>query len=98
VAANLLKACLPGSNTTINGLPGWQGYYTAPYNTDDFLIKVNHTFNPAQQLAITYFNSSGLTAARGGSSNVPYASQQQFWRQQNAVINHTWDNLTQHRE
>src|SRR5581483_4524269 len=90
VAINLLKAYLPASNTTINGLPAWQGYYTAPYNTDDFLIKINHTLNQNHQLAITYFNSSGFTSTRGGSSNVPYSSQQQFWRQQNAVINHTW--------
>jgi hypothetical protein len=90
VATNVLKAYLPGSNTTINGLPGWQGYYNSPYNTDDFLIKVNHTLTANQQLAVTYFNSSGLTSVRGGSSNVPYASQQQFWRQQNAIINHTW--------
>jgi hypothetical protein len=90
VAVNLLKSYLPAANTTVSGLPGWQGYYTAPYNTDDFLIKINHTLNANQQLAVTYFNSSGLTSVRGGSSNVPYAAQQQFWRQQNAVINHTW--------
>lgn len=89
VAINLLKSYLPTSNTTINGSPGWQGYYNAPYNTDDFLIKVNHTINSSQQLAVTYFNSSGLTSTRGGSSTVPYASQQEFWRQQNAIINHT---------
>jgi hypothetical protein len=90
VAINLLKSYLPASNTTINGSPGWEGYYNAPYNTDDFLIKLNHTISPSQQLAVTYFNCSGLTASRGGSSNVPYASQEEFWRQQNAIINHTW--------
>ncbi len=90
VATNLLKAYLPASSTTISGLPGWQGYYKSPYNTDDFLIKVNHTLTANQQLAVTYFNSSGLTAVRGGSSNVPYGAQQQLWRQQNAVMNHTW--------
>ena len=91
VAINLLKSYLPVSNTTISGSPGWQGYYNAPYNTDDFLIKLNHTIKTvSQQLAVTYFNSSGLTSIRGGSSSVPYASQQDFWRQQNAIINHTW--------
>ena len=90
VAINLLKSYLPASNTTISGSPGWQGYYNAPYNTDDFLIKLNHTISPSQQLAVTYFNSSGLTSSRGGSSNVPYASQMEFWRQQNAIVNHTW--------
>jgi hypothetical protein len=89
-AVNLLKAYLPVSNATLNGSPSWQGYFKAPYNSDDFLIKVNQRFSERQQVAVTYFNTSGLTTARGGSSNVPYATQASFWRQQNAVINHTF--------
>ena len=88
-AVNLLKAFLPASNATLNGAPSWQGYFKAPFNSDDFLIKVNQRFSDHQQLSMTYFNTSGLTTARGGSSNVPYSTQQSLWRQQNAVVNDT---------
>lgn len=89
-AVNLLKAYLPAPNATLNGAPSWQGYFTAPYNTDDFLIKLNQRFSDRHQIAVTYFNTSGYTAARGGSSNVPYSRQASLWRQQNAVINDTF--------
>jgi hypothetical protein len=89
-AIRLAAAFLPTANTTIGSSPAWQGYFNAPNNTDDFLIKINHTLTPTQQLSATYFNTSGYTTGPGGSSNVPYAAQASFYRQQNAVLNHTW--------
>ncbi len=94
VATRFMQSYLPAPNSTFSSsvgtYPSWQGYYNSPYNTDDFLLKLNHTLSANQQLSATYFNSSGFNGARGGSSNVPYSSQNMFWRQQNFVLAHTW--------
>lgn len=88
-AVALLKAYLPTANSTRNGLPSYQGYFVAPTNTDEFLVKGNLTINEKHSLAATYFNTSGYTTARGGSSNVPYSTQESTWRQHNAIVNDT---------
>jgi len=94
VAMNLLNTYVPLPNSTAStsggSAPSWQGYYNSPYISDDFLLKINHQLSKSHSLAATYFLTAGNTSVRGGSSNVPYSTQLQTWRQQNAVINDTW--------
>jgi hypothetical protein len=93
-----LLSYVPLANTTINSGAGprasWTGFSPAPYNQDDFLLKVNHTINSKHSMYATYFMTAGNTstiASSGGSSLLyPYAQLVQTWRQQNSIINENW--------
>jgi len=83
-----------------NGLPGipstanmagnvYQAVIVTPYNTDEFLAKVDHSLTQNQKITVSYFNASGLTSASAGG-NLPWSTQTSTWRQQNANISQTW--------
>jgi hypothetical protein len=83
-------AGLPGIPSAANE-PGnvYQGVIVTPYNTDEFLIKVDHSLTQSQKVTLHYYNTSGLTSALAGG-NLPWSTETSNWRQQNAVISHTW--------
>ena len=79
------------------GATSFQGPAASPYNTDDFLIKVDHQLTDKQRLSGSYFYTSGnnsvppLNSASGlPNGNVPWDVQQYNWRQQNLNLSDTW--------
>jgi outer membrane receptor protein involved in Fe transport len=91
VAAKIIHDYIPLSNSlTNNGLPGWQGNIPNPYNTDEFLIKIDHQLNDAHRITGTYFNTAGSTTVFPGSGNLPWATQNFTWRQHNVNLSDVW--------
>lgn len=95
VAAKIINDFIPVSNMTITTsdgrtLPGWQGNIPNPYDTDEFLGKVDHQLTEDHRLTASYFNTSGSTIIRPGSGNLPWALQQFKWRQHNANLSDVW--------
>src|SRR4029077_16701548 len=96
-ASNIMNGFIPSSNAPNNI---WQGFVPNPYNSDDFLVKVDHSLTDNHRLTVSYFNTSGNNiiqsgGIKGGTSNTPnsnlFWSTQQFnWRQQNANVSDTW--------
>ena len=84
-AENILAKYVPASN-----LPGnfWQGTIPNPYNTAEYLIKVDHSFSDRNRLSGTYFNTSGHNAQSPGG-NVPWSTQNFDWMQQNVNVSDT---------
>jgi hypothetical protein len=93
-ALRLLDAYVPAANTTVKGAPSWTGYFPAPLNQDDFLIKGNFVASPKHTISATYFMSAGNTSTAAsvgsGASQIPNAALVQSWRQQNSVVNELW--------
>jgi Carboxypeptidase regulatory-like domain len=87
VAAKLLSTYIPAAN-----VPGniWQGYVPSPYNSDEFLVKIDHQINAADRFTGSYFVTSGDNIVSAGTGNLPWASQQFKWRQHNVNLSDTW--------
>ncbi|NOT48326.1 MAG: TonB-dependent receptor [Acidobacteria bacterium] len=91
VAAKIINDYIPASNITLsNGLPGWQGNVPNPFNTDEFLVKVDHQLNEPHRLTGSYFTTAGSTTVFPGSGNLPWATQQFKWRQHNVNLSDVW--------
>jgi hypothetical protein len=76
---------------------GFQAVAPSPYNTDEFLIKLDHILTSKQRLSGSYFYASGnnlvppLNSTSGQpNGNIPWAVQQFTWRQQNVNLSDTW--------
>src|SRR6266404_8194008 len=76
---------------------GFQAVAPSPYNTDEFLIKLDHILTSKQRLSGSYFYASGnnlvppLNSTSGQpNGNVPWDVQQFTWRQQNVNLSDTW--------
>jgi len=87
VAMNIINKYVPLPNLANNK---WQGVIPNPYNTDEFLAKVDHDLNDTQRLTFSYFETSGENKVRAGSGTVPWSIQQFSWRQHNANVSDTW--------
>src|SRR5215510_4963663 len=87
VAMNIIKNFIPTAN-----LPGnkWQGFIPSPYNTDEFLAKVDHKFSDSNTTTLSYFETSGTNTVRAGNGNLPWSQQQFEWRQHDANVSDTW--------
>lgn len=91
VAARIINDYIPLSNMTLgNGLPGWQGNIPNPYDTDEFLGKVDHQLTKDHRLTFSYFNTGGSTTVFPGSGNLPWATQNFTWRQHNLNMSDVW--------
>jgi len=86
IALNILNKSIPLSNVSGNI---FQGQVRSPYNTDEFLAKMDHTLSPNQQFSFSYFNTSGNNLVSPGG-NLPWSVQQFTWRQHNANASETW--------
>ena len=73
-------------------VPGdiWQGYAPSPFNTEEFLIKLDHQLTDAHRLSGSYFLTTGDNIVRAGTGNLPWASQQFSWTQHNLNLSDTW--------
>jgi hypothetical protein len=87
VAMNIINKFIPAPNLPNNK---WQGVIPNPYNTDEFLAKVDHNLSDSQRLTFSYFETSGENNVRAGSANLPWSIQQFSWRQHNANVSDTW--------
>ena len=87
VTMNIINKFIPVANLPNNK---WQGVIPNPYNTDEFLAKVDHNLSDTQRLSISYFETSGQNRVRAGSANLPWSIQQFDWRQHNANVSDTW--------
>jgi hypothetical protein len=85
-AVNVLNKYIPLANQPNNGL---QGQVPSPYNTDEYMMKVDHMISESQRLTVSYFTSAGNNAISPGG-NMVWSVQSYTWRQQNANINYTW--------
>jgi len=68
----------------------WQGYVPSPYNSDEFLLKIDHQINSAHRFTGSYFETAGTNTVRAGSGNLPWAYQQFDWRQQDVNLSDVW--------
>ena len=93
-AANILKQVipLPNKTNTIGGAQiqdGWQGVIPNPFNTDEYLAKVDHN-QGNHRIDAGYYTTAGDNIVRAGSGNLDWAIQKFQWRQHNANVNDTW--------
>jgi hypothetical protein len=84
-------------NVPTAGTGAFQAVAPSPYNTDEFLIKVDHNLTSNQRLSGSYFYTSGnnmvppLNSTTGQpNGNIPWDVQQFTWRQQNVNLSDTW--------
>ena len=97
VAANIINSYIPLANVGTNG---WQGFVRTPYNSDEFLAKLDHALSDSNRLSFSYFETSGTASIVSGgiqsgtvstpNSNIPWATQQFSWRQHNGDVSDTW--------
>ena len=84
-AQNILNQYIPAAN-----LPGnfWQGTIPNPYNTSEYLVKIDHSISERNRLTGSYYITQGHNAQSPGG-NIPWSTQNFDWRQQNINISDT---------
>ena len=84
-ALNILNKYIPVSN-----LPNsfWQGTIPSPYDTDEVLVKIDHSFNDRQRLTGSYYETAGSNSISPGG-NISWSTENFNWRQQNVNLSHT---------
>src|ERR1022692_4680135 len=84
-AQNILNQYIPASN-----LPGnfWQGTIPSPYNTSEYLTKIDHAISGRQRLTGSYYLTQGHNSQSPGG-NIPWSTQNFDWRQQNVNLSDT---------
>jgi hypothetical protein len=87
VARKIIDEYIPLSN-----VPGniWQGYEEIPFDSDEFMIKLDHQLNGAHRLTAAYFYTTGTNTLKAGSGNLPWASLEYKWTQHNVNLSDTW--------
>uniref|UniRef100_Q01UH0 TonB-dependent receptor n=1 Tax=Solibacter usitatus (strain Ellin6076) TaxID=234267 RepID=Q01UH0_SOLUE len=85
-AMNILNKNIPLANAAGSI---WQGSISSPYNTDEVLFKVDHSFNDRQRLTASYYETSGHQSISPGG-NLPWSTENFNWRQQNVNLSHTY--------
>jgi hypothetical protein len=87
-AMNILDKYIPAVANASGGV--WQGTVPNPYNTNEVLVKVDHSISDRQMLTGSYYETSGVNSILPGSGNIPWSMQRFDWRQQNVNASHTW--------
>lgn len=87
VATQIINQFIPKPNIGTNK---WQGFLPSPYNTDEFLGKIDHSLTDRQLLTASYFETSGTNTVQSGSGNLPWSQQEFNWRQHEANVSDTW--------
>lgn len=84
-AQNILNKYVPMAN-----LPGnfWQGTIPNPYNTSEYLVKIDHSISDRQRLSGSYYLTQGHNSQSPGG-NIPWSTQNFDWRQQNVNLSDT---------
>ena len=94
VAMRIINDSIPLAN-----VPGeiWQGFVPSPFDTEEFLIKLDHQLTDDHRLSGSYFLTTGDNIVRAGTGNLPWASQQFSWTQHNLNVSDTWV-LSRHQD
>jgi len=87
VATKIINDYIPLSNVAGSR---WQGNVPSPFNSNEFLGKLDHQLNAAHRLTFTYFITGGNNTVKAGGGNLPWASQQFKWRQHNVNVSDVW--------
>jgi outer membrane receptor protein involved in Fe transport len=91
VARKIIDTYIPLSNITLpNGNAGWQGNIPTPFNSNEYLGKLDYQLNAAHRLSVSYFNTGGTSTTKGGSPNVPWSVQDSTWRQHSVNASDVW--------
>jgi hypothetical protein len=84
-------------NIPTAGSSPFQAAAPSPYNTDEFLIKLDHKLTTNQRLSGSYFYTKGnntvppLNSVTGNpNGNIPWDVQQFTWHQHNLNLSDTW--------
>src|SRR5260370_11565149 len=91
-ALNILNKYIPAANSA-GGI--WQGTSPSPYDTNEFLAKVDHSLSDLHRISLSYFETSGHTLIPGGGSppgsgQLIWSTQNFIWRQHNANASDTY--------
>ena len=84
-ALNIVNKYIPLANSPSNI---FQGQIPSPYNTDEELAKVDHSFSDTERLTVSYFTTAGNNSVLP-TGNMPWSVQSFVWRQQNLAANFT---------
>ncbi|HEY6308553.1 MAG TPA: carboxypeptidase regulatory-like domain-containing protein [Candidatus Angelobacter sp.] len=87
VAMAIINQFIPKANVGTNL---WQGFVPSPYNTDEFLGKIDHNIGESHRLTASYFETSGTNTVVAGTGNLPWSQQEFDWRQHEANVSDTW--------
>ena len=85
-ALNILNKSIPLANSSGNV---FQGQIPSPYNTNEYLAKMDHSISATQRMTLSYFETSGRNVVLPGG-NLPWSTEQFTWRQHNANASDTW--------
>jgi hypothetical protein len=80
---------LPGVPTANQPNGVYQYFVPNPFNTDEFLIKLNHQLSDKHQLMASYYMTAGLNVTQP-SGNLPWSLETYSWRQHDANLSDTW--------
>jgi hypothetical protein len=85
-ARNILNTYIPSAN-----LPGsfYQVAQSAPFDNNEYQIKVDHTLTPSHMLTGSYFRYGGKQV-ESLAGNLPWSERQFAWLQQNFNVSDTW--------
>src|SRR5258708_27469948 len=92
-AANIVNQAIPNSNRSASpGQAGWLGVIPNPFNTDEYLGKIDRSFGNNHRLSISYNTTAAnnTVPARTSVHGLPSALQEFDWRQHNANLSDTW--------
>ncbi|HEV3200147.1 MAG TPA: carboxypeptidase regulatory-like domain-containing protein [Bryobacteraceae bacterium] len=84
-AQNILNRYIPAANLSGNF---WQGTIPNPYNTTEYLTKIDHAVSQRQRLTGSYYYTDGHNSQSPGG-NIPWSTQNFDWRQQNINLSDT---------
>jgi hypothetical protein len=90
VAKAILDKYIPTANLPNNQ---YQAELPNPFDTNEFIGRVDYQISSAHQLSGSYFNTYGnnlepISGAGGG--NIPWSSRSFDWKQHNVTMNETW--------
>ncbi|MGH9512612.1 MAG: carboxypeptidase regulatory-like domain-containing protein [Terriglobales bacterium] len=88
VALAIIQQNIPAASNAPGGL--FQAFVPNPYNTDEFLGKIDENLSDTQRLTLSYFETSGNNSIVPSGSNLPWSLQEFNWRQHNANVSDTW--------
>ena len=76
----------------LSNVPGdiWQGYMPSPFDTDEFLIKLDHQPTAAHRLSGSYFLTTGENIVRAGDRQPALGEPAFSWTQHNLNVSDTW--------
>ncbi len=91
VAVNIINNYIPVSNVALsNGNAGWQGNIPTPYNSNEYLAKVDYQVTAVHRLSVSYFTTGGTSTTKAGSPNLPWSTQNSTWRQHSVNASDVW--------